>query len=312
MLETDIVFVFGALRSGTTLFRLMLDGHEQISNPGEVDFLFDHLHRDATHRTGWRYDLRALQADRIFQDRGLHCPPGTEGLDLLADFLEQLKRRGGTRIVTLNLHRHAGDLATLIPGARVLRLLRDPRDVARSSIGMGWAGTLYHGVDPWLGTEMDWKRARDRFEPDHVLSLKYETLLADPVAELERVCAFLGASYSPAMLDYPSRSTYGPPDVSLTEQWKHKLTPSEIALVEGKARPIMEELGYRPSGPGHVPGGFEKVWLDVRNKQKILAFRMHRFGQMNVILEIVTRKLGLPAHRRLQARFNTITRQYLK
>jgi hypothetical protein len=42
------VFIFGSMRAGTTVFRLMLDAHDGISNPGEVDFLFDHLARDAS------------------------------------------------------------------------------------------------------------------------------------------------------------------------------------------------------------------------------------------------------------------------
>ena len=32
------VIVFGALRSGTTLLRLMLNAHPDLNNPGEVDF----------------------------------------------------------------------------------------------------------------------------------------------------------------------------------------------------------------------------------------------------------------------------------
>jgi len=36
------VFVFGALRSGTTVFRLMLDAHGEIRNPGEADYLVDY------------------------------------------------------------------------------------------------------------------------------------------------------------------------------------------------------------------------------------------------------------------------------
>jgi hypothetical protein len=62
---SDIVFVYGALRFGTTVFRLMLDAHPQIANPGEMDFLFDYLYPDHTHSTGWRYDLDGLKLDRI-------------------------------------------------------------------------------------------------------------------------------------------------------------------------------------------------------------------------------------------------------
>ncbi|MDZ7627639.1 MAG: sulfotransferase [Parvularculaceae bacterium] len=39
--EDDIVFICGALRSGTTLLRIMVNHHPQLSNPGEMDFLFE-------------------------------------------------------------------------------------------------------------------------------------------------------------------------------------------------------------------------------------------------------------------------------
>ena len=35
------VIAYGALRSGTTLLRLMLDMHPGLSCPGETDFLLD-------------------------------------------------------------------------------------------------------------------------------------------------------------------------------------------------------------------------------------------------------------------------------
>ena len=56
----DVVFVYGALRSGTTAFRLMLDAHPLTVNPGEFDFLFDYLHADDTCPDGWRLDTDAL------------------------------------------------------------------------------------------------------------------------------------------------------------------------------------------------------------------------------------------------------------
>ena len=49
-----VIFVYGALRSGTTLFRLMLEAHPALSNAGEADFLFDFLSPDQNHATGWR------------------------------------------------------------------------------------------------------------------------------------------------------------------------------------------------------------------------------------------------------------------
>src|SRR6056297_3992604 len=74
------VFVFGALRSGTTLLRLMLKSHPGIQSPGEADFLFDHV--APAGDGGWRYDRAALERDRIFRAKHIAMPE-TGGTDPL-------------------------------------------------------------------------------------------------------------------------------------------------------------------------------------------------------------------------------------
>ena len=137
------------------------------------------------------------------------------------DFCRQFRARS-EGVLTLNIHRHASRMAELLPEARVIHLLRDPRDVARSAIGMGWAGTLYHGVDLWRDTEMAWDKVVPQLADSQALELRYEALCRNPEAELGRVCEFLGLSYDPAMLAIEDRSTYAPIDAGLAEQWRHK------------------------------------------------------------------------------------------
>ncbi|KJV06249.1 sulfotransferase [Methylocucumis oryzae] len=44
----QLIFICGALRSGSTMLRLMLDHHPNIVNPGEFDFLFDYMYEDGS------------------------------------------------------------------------------------------------------------------------------------------------------------------------------------------------------------------------------------------------------------------------
>ena len=64
MVVRKVIFVYGALRSGTTLFRLMLQAAPSISNPGEADFLFDYIAPNPGG--GWQYDRASLSEDRMF------------------------------------------------------------------------------------------------------------------------------------------------------------------------------------------------------------------------------------------------------
>jgi hypothetical protein len=309
----DIVFTYGALRSGTTVFRLMLDAHPKISNPGEMDFLFDHITLDNSHPTGWRYDIDALQDDRIFRATGLTPPIGLVGLDLLDDFLAQLKARESAEVVSINLHRHIGKVLQIMPDVRVLHMLRDPRDVARSSIQMGWAGTLYHGVGHWIETERDWDSGTSNIRPEQTLEITYEGLFRDIDMTLHAVCDFFDVPFDPDMLRYHENTTYGPPDVSLTEQWKRKCAPAELEELESRAGDLMQARGYALSQPAIQLSSLRMARLVLRDTLYKWQFGMARYGAALYWAEKLTRWAGLKnAHRRYRHQIQQIVTKNLK
>ncbi len=313
MSDQSPVFVYGGLRSGTTLFRLMLNAHPGLNNPGEVDYLFDHIHHGDDDR--WRYNLEALALDRSFGTSRLALPdlPADRGREILADFVRQLRSRGDG-LMSLNVHRNLGKVAALFPGSRVIHVLRDPRDVASSCIGMGWAGTTYHGVDSWIRSEREWDRAAGAIAPDDQFELKYEALIADAPGRLHDVCAFLGIPFDPAMLRYHERTTYGPPDPRMIDQWRRKLESHELAILEGKLGPLLTAHGYASSGVQPVsPGRGERILLSLKNKTGVWQFSARRYGTAVVVAEKASRWLGLKSwNRRLRTRINRMAEQHLK
>lgn len=299
-----VTFVYGALRSGTTVFRLMLDAHAGLSNPGEVDFLFDHLRRGADGT--WRYDRAGLALDRIFHARGLGAPEGLDGLDLLAHFLRGLDARSTGRL-TLNVHRNVDRIIEVMPDAAFIHLVRDPRDVANSSIPMGWAGNAYFGVDHWVKTEAAWERSAPALAGRRVHEMRYEALFRDIETELRAVCAFLDVPYEPAMLDYHRNSTYGPPDPKLIEQWRRKSSPRDVGLVEAKCGPLLAARGYAPGGAPVTPGLAERARLRLQDRLYRWRFAVERFGLGLFLAEKLAAAVG-PAerHARLRRRMNQI------
>jgi hypothetical protein len=311
VLTSDVVFVYGALRSGTTVFRLMLEAHPDIANPGEADFLFDHLKRESSGV--WHYDRQRLAQDRMFEAMSLTLPSGKDGLGLLADLLAQFKARAPGLVVTLNLHRNLDRLLAVVPEAKLIHMVRDPRDVAQSSIGMGWAGTLYHGADHWIATETAWDVQKPRLSPGQVFEFSYETLFADVEATLHRTCDFLGLEYTPAMLGYYQSTTYAPPNAALANQWKRRANRADLAPLEAKAARLMRNLGYALSGPLAPPSRGQRARLFVTNKIAVWRFGAKRFGIGLYWAEKLTRRLGLSVlHRRIMSRMKEIERQHLK
>lgn len=312
MTDSPAIFLmFGALRSGTTMLRLMLDGHPRITCPGETDFLTDYV--KPSPDGGWRYDRDALAADRIFQASAARLPETDEAVPAIAAMIEDLRGEGGGSLV-LVAHRGLGRLLDIFPDIQVLHLVRDPRDVARSAIGMGWAGNTYHGAHTWLSTEREWEQCLPRLKPGQSLDLHYETLVQNPEAELEAICTFMGERYDPSMLAYAENSTYERPDPALIEQWRRKQTPQELGLTEPLFGELLTRRGYEPSGhPAIHPTRAQRLALRIENSHIVWRRRIERYGLRDPLLVRLFGRLGLPALARpAQQRIDAITRQHLK
>ncbi|MEJ1339569.1 MAG: sulfotransferase [Candidatus Sedimenticola sp. (ex Thyasira tokunagai)] len=305
------VFIVGPVRSGSTFLRLMLDFHPNINNPGECDFLFDMVsdngeYSDLSTYKNW------LSTSRIFQAAELKVDPNLGFRDLIHSFASQFE--SDNDVLTMNVHRHFHRIPYLFPDARYIHLLRDPRDVARSCIGMGWVGHVYFGADVWYEAEASWDRLKADLEPNQYIEISYEDILDDVAKGLSKLCEFLGVKYSARMLDYADNSTYGLPDKSLSYQWKRKYSDRELQLVEGKLEGMITAKGYELSGLKPVsPSMLERISLLVKNKHYRAMFQINRYGLMMFLEGLLVRRVGYSAWREsYKSRRNTVDIKYLK
>jgi hypothetical protein len=293
-----IYFLSGALRSGSTLLHLMLDHHPGLKNPGEFDFMFDLIGDDGRFPVLDDY-YAFLEKNRIFKAKALKIDKSLDFVNLIQSFADQLKPRDG--ILVLNVHRNFHRIPYVFPDAKYLHLIRDPRDVARSSIEMGWCGNVFFGVDHWLASERSWDILADQLTETQSYSVYYEDLVVNPEHELSKLCAFINVSYSPKMLDYPLNSSYKKPDKSLVSQWRHRLSELEVQYVESKAGVLMLSRGYPLSGlPILQVSSLEKLRLLWQNKMFRFSHSVKRYGYALYIKELLSRWLGL---KQLQKQF---------
>lgn len=252
------IFIVGVPRSGTTLLAAMLGAHPQIACGPETDFF--HFIRQAD--PAWLLDpsdwpQRAV--DFMFswiQARGKAAVPEiyehsrqslhaaltgkTPSIHALLDALLQpyAARRNKSRVAekTPRHMLYLDDIRRHYPNAPIIKIVRDPRDVALSILKAGWswaARDLVSGLLMWRDLE---RTSRPFFETDSgSLTLRYEDLLAHPRQELERICKFAGMDYSDDMLD--TRRSYNSVN-SIEEPWKKKvgepLDPSRAFSWKGK------------------------------------------------------------------------------
>lgn len=276
---TSPFFLVAARRSGTTLLRLMLKGHP--------DVLFDH---------GWEDVAKAISnppsgSPRMFEFKGI-APFSADSAETLSASLRggvdaALHDAGKTRFGATC---HVGflQLGKTWPDARYVHLIRDPRDVAISSLKLGWSGHPYFSSETWRKAESDWDRLKEELSEDRICELRYEALVTDPRAELTRLCAFLGLPYDEALFSYVETSTYSFPKAELAERWRRSLSPAHVDFIEARIRPLMAARGYPPEGEGARIGAF------ARRRFRLVDFVSRKRRRLSEVgfVELAAGKIG--------------------
>lgn len=268
----DYVFLLGAPRSGTTWLQIMLAKHPDISTCQETHLFSSFL---SSLQKSWRHhahDRRGigLQA-AISHDRFIA---------LQRDFaLSVLNAIGDTAIILEKTPAHItvlDDIREVLPEARFIHIIRDPRAVAASLAAAGrdwgssWASTsAVHNARRWASNVADGIRLRNS-DPAAYFEVRYEDLLDDPAENLEAIFAWLGIDSSEALCRRVAEESrikklqearaeaawdlakepQGFFRKGRSDAWKEDLSRREVAVVEAIAGPLMQELRYQRETPG--------------------------------------------------------------
>jgi len=269
-MNREPVFVVGVARSGTTLLTAMLSAHSSLSCGPETHFFrrlaeveVDQLCDPETwpepaanfissirHSafTGYeskslleKYELDPAQIADYLADKKPAIP------NILASVTEQYMTRLGKRRWIEKTPDHL-EFVHLIrkyfPVSPIVRIIRDPRDVALSLMRVPWGASLF------LEALLFWKRldeaSAEFFSTDqNSLTVRFEDLISDTEAELKKLCEFVGEDYEQVMLDTSSsgrrvNSRNVPwktkasqsPDTGRIASWRNELTREENQLAE--------------------------------------------------------------------------------
>jgi hypothetical protein len=187
------IFVVGCQRSGTTLLRLMLDSHPNISCGPETRFLADFA---KVTGDGW---------DRM----GLYGFPKAYWYEKFAEFFdsfqtEYAKGRGKTRWAD-KTPRYALSLDfidALFPDSQIVHVVRDGRDVVASHRDRWGYRSAVKAVEKWPRYIKAARSFGENLAPDRYIEIRYEALVGDTESELRRLLAFVDEPWDPAVLDH--------------------------------------------------------------------------------------------------------------
>jgi hypothetical protein len=307
------IFLVGAERSGTTLLRLMLDNHPQLAWCYEFEYAVDLMPGDPQSLDLETY-YQWLETHRTFQATGFTIDPSLDYPLLVNSFLWQKCHNEQKLIVGATVHRHFDKLLKIWPDARFIHIVRDGRDVARSCIGMGWAGNVWTGIERWLEAETLLAEIEQQLPSDRKMNLTYEELIIDPVAALKQICNFIAIEYDAAMLNYPQTSTYDVPNPSLIGQWQRKMSDHEIQLVESRIADMLVARGYQLSGLPRLPVNFlMRQQLKLQDWWSRVQFRINLYSLPLFLLDYFSRRLQLQKWQKaIQLKLNAIDNAQLK
>jgi hypothetical protein len=210
-------FVVGVNRSGTTLLRMMLDAHPELTIPPETHFVPELIEVAGDGAADPEALLGTITSQREWGDFGLteeellerfrSFDPLTAG-DALRSFYEayaakQGKPRWGekTPIYVKSMRAIEGAL----PEARFVHVIRDGRDVALS---IRDRATKDHPIDRiahrWVRRITRARQQAKRLR--HYKEIRYESLILDTEPTLREVLDFYELPWSDDVLDYHRRS----------------------------------------------------------------------------------------------------------
>jgi LPS sulfotransferase NodH len=291
--EDEPVFVVGFPRSGTTLISEVLSAHpDLVVSPETFYFLRFAPRCEAAGGLSDREARRSfLEHFTSFHGVG-DMELGEATIEAYVDELVEPAEVGHDDILGGLLRRFADqhdasrwgektpahlrkvpEILEAFPEARILCVVRDPRDAILSQFeaDMGDRG-LVHRARRWsrfAGLEQQWSQTY----PERFARVRYEDLLVDTQPVVEAICEHVGLPFEPSMLAHhdtdpqsfdpgrePKKAKAARPiDPSNREKWREAMDDRDVRVVELFCAEAMDRYGYPRGEVRLTPGALAKA-----------------------------------------------------
>lgn len=279
---SNAVLLLSSPRAGSTLLRVMLAGHSRLFCPPELHLLPFSSMRERHERLGQAFLGEGL-------DRAIMALRGTSPDDAAQEVARMVERDvtapevysllcglAGDRMLVDKSPSYALSMGALMraeeyfDGPRYILLVRHPFAVVESMMrnrmeklmGADSADPAVFGELVWAQCNDNMLKLRKRVDPERVLLLLYEDLVAEPKTVMERICSFLNIPFEEALLT-PYRGARMTDGVR-----SHSLSVGDPNFLNHKA--IEPELGA--------------VWQEQRLQRPLGAYARRVAGELDYSL----------------------------
>ncbi|MDY7014690.1 MAG: sulfotransferase [Cyanobacteriota bacterium] len=214
------IFIGGLHRSGTSLIRAILGSHPDIAiyssdlplwtkfyekyqaldlnDPQARQMLIEEI---TTHAKA--SDLLVTVKDRVEAKLNELSTRGSINFGIVCEqFLQECanaRQRSRWGLKTPYNEFFADAIFAAYPNAKMVQMIRDPRNVAVSIQSRGWSKTLNKTCKEWKGS-VRWARSHSQKYAGSYIAVRYEDLVQDSETIVKQVCQVVELDYSPDLL----------------------------------------------------------------------------------------------------------------
>jgi hypothetical protein len=269
-------FIVGSGRCGSTLLRAMLEAHPDVHIPPESGLASMVREYRRYSRLPWTVVLRILLAPLGYERTWepwelapgplfralLGLPSEARNLATVLDALYRAHTRAHKPLASRwgdKTPPHTPELPALqavFPDLQVIHLVRDGRDVVQSFMRVSQAGLPYF-AQAWLRAVRT-AQAFGARHPRQYLEVRYEDLVREPHAIIQRVATFLDLAFDERMLRHHElalqlgdverhprlQGVWEPVYQTSVGRWRTALDAHQIAQLDRLLGPTLTALGY--------------------------------------------------------------------
>ena len=227
------IFIGGMYKSGTSLLRAMLGHHSNLFAGLETQWINERWEKDtAQARREWLERLSVF-FDAPVAELEAACGDATDVETCLDRVLSFLAARAGKARWIEKTPGNAGAIDRILgfwPGARILHIIRDPRDVYASMIESQKWTVPREFAQRWTGivkAARNWLARQGGTHPAYY-ELRYERLVLSPATETRKILEFLDEPYEDRVAEFLGQSE----DFEIVRKATGKESPTLQRLAE--------------------------------------------------------------------------------
>ncbi|AMM41430.1 protein-tyrosine sulfotransferase [Candidatus Desulfofervidus auxilii] len=292
------IFIVGVPRSGTTLLRMMLNSHSRIAIAPETHFFrlfwanrhkYGDLNKDNNFQKLWndltkcKYfgDLKLKNVQEIYEDL-FNGKRSYKAIftKLIKEYAKQHnKTRWGEK--TPGHLEYVKTILSFYPHAKMIHIIRDPRDVALSLKKVPWGSRDVFPIARFWKRYINIPKKMKVIHSYSYLEIRYEDLVRSPEETLKVICNFINEKVEKNMFKFylvsenylPENEPWKtgclkPLNSEYIGKWKTKLKEWEVKQIIATCSHEMLEKGYIENEPNF--SFTDKLVLKSKNLQSYI------------------------------------------